>query len=498
MAFSFGASSSQPSTGFGSTSAPGSTFGTTTNNSAAGTLFGAGAPAATNTISSAGTLFGAGGNTNNSSAGTLFGGAGGTTATSSAGTLFGANTSGNAGGFGLSTSTAPGTNTLGGGFGQQQQQQQQQQQPAGGTTGFGLGQQQPQQQQSIGGFGGFGTNNNNATTAATNTGFGGFGTNTAGARPTSSFGTSLTNTAPNTGFGGFGQQQQNKPQFGGFGSTGFGQQQPQQQQMMLQQQQQQQQQPPHNTWQQLALIRAHWDPSSHLCQFRHYFYNVVPTNEKHLYVRPPDQDEQLWNEAVRKNPDPNNLVPVLAVGYGDVMKRMDIQDKAAAIHRTKLAEIGERLSTIQQKHALGTLVKIEELRRRNIDLTQRLIRMLRCVQVLRYKGFPLDDNEEKLMQSLKSIEEQTPEQLNNKLRETWVTLQHIKRTRQASSEDSWQATSEEDVATIAQLLSQEQEGIRHVANTLSKDEDDIQNIEESLRSHIKRGARGRSSMLTGS
>ena len=46
--------------------------------------------------------------------------------------------------------------------------------------------------------------------------------------------------------------------------------------------------------------------------------------------------------------------------------------------------------------------------------------MLRCVQVLRYKGFPLDDNEEKLMQSLKSIEEQTPEQLNNKLRETWV------------------------------------------------------------------------------
>ena len=32
-----------------------------------------------------------------------------------------------------------------------------------------------------------------------------------------------------------------------------------------------------------------------------------------------------------------SLVPVLAVGYGDVMKRMDIQDKAAAIHRTKLA-----------------------------------------------------------------------------------------------------------------------------------------------------------------
>ena len=39
-----------------------------------------------------------------------------------------------------------------------------------------------------------------------------------------------------------------------------------------------------------------------------------------------------------------------------------------------IQEIGERLQTIQQKHALVTLVKIEEQRRRNVDLTQRLIR----------------------------------------------------------------------------------------------------------------------------
>ncbi|KAI9494809.1 nucleoporin complex subunit 54-domain-containing protein [Zychaea mexicana] len=504
MAFSFGGTS-QPSTGFGSTAGTGSAFGATANSSA-GTLFGAG----TSNTSAAGTLFGAGNsNTGNTSAGTLFGAGGNNNATTSAGTLFGANPGNTVtGGFGAastSTTAAPGlssfssfgntntpTSTAGTGFGQQQQQQ-------AGTSSFGFGgqqqQQQPQQQQTSG-FG-FGANNNNANT--TNTGFGGFGANSAGARPTSGFGTGLTNTA-STGFGGIGQQQQqNKSQFGGFGSTGFGQ--PQQQQLQQQQlQQQQQQQPPHNTWQQLALIRAHWDPSSHLCQFRHYFYNVVPPNERHLYVRPPDQDEQLWNEAVRKNPDPNTLVPVLAVGYGDVLKRMDIQDQASEMHRNKLAEIGQRLSTIQQKHALGTLVKIDELRRRNIDLTQRLIKLLRFVQVLRYKGFPLEDEEEKLMQNLKLLAEQpaNPEQLNAKLRDTWASLQHIKRKRMAAPEDSWQATSSEDVATIAQLLAQEQEGMRHVSNTLSKDVEEAQNIEESLRNHIKRAERERNSMLTGS
>lgn len=45
-------------------------------------------------------------------------------------------------------------------------------------------------------------------------------------------------------------------------------QQPQQQLQQQQQGQQQQQQQQQNVWQQLALIRAHWDPSSHLCQFR--------------------------------------------------------------------------------------------------------------------------------------------------------------------------------------------------------------------------------------
>ncbi|CDH49667.1 nucleoporin nup44 [Lichtheimia corymbifera JMRC:FSU:9682] len=465
MAFTFGSSSSQPSTGFGANAGQATTgFGTTpaTTNTAAGTLFGAG----TTNSTSAGTLFGANtgnaatsttpfGTTNNTTnaAGTLFGG----TATSAApGSTFGFGNT-NTSTVATSSAQAPGSSSFGFGgtnpstpFGQKQN--------TGfgastGNTGFGLGST------------GFGAQN---TTTSTTTGF-----NLGSANTTSIFG-------------------QQKPQAGtGFGATSFLGPQQQQQQLQQQQQGQQQQQQQQNVWQQLALIRAHWDPSSHLCQFRHYFYNVVPANERHRYTRPADQDEHLWNEAMQNNPDPTTMVPVLATGFGDVLKRMEMQDIQLDAHKKTMMEIGERLETVQQKYMLGSLVKLDEQRRRHTDLTQRLIRMLKYVQVLRYKGFPLHDDEHRLMEVLKQMTEQalTPEQLNNRLRESWATLQAIKRKRQSGNQDgyeAWRATSKEDMARIAELLSHEQEGMRHVSNTLQKDLESIQTIEENLKSQMKR------------
>ncbi|KAI7880127.1 hypothetical protein K492DRAFT_178138 [Lichtheimia hyalospora FSU 10163] len=465
MAFTFGSSSNQPSTGFGANTGSATTgFGTTpaTTNTSAGTLFGAGTTNATNNTS-AGTLFGT--NTGNAATSTPFGTTNNTT--NAAGTLFGGTATSNAG-------TAPG-NTFGFGNTNTSTVATSSATAAPGSSSFGFG------------------NTNNPTTTfgqKQNTGFGAPTSNTGFGLGSTGFGGAQNTTGFNLGSANttnlFGQQ---KPQAGtGFGTTSFlGQQQPQQLPLQGQQQQQQQQ----NVWQQLALIRAHWDPSSHLCQFRHYFYNVVPANERHRYTRPVDQDEHLWNEAMQNNPDPTTMVPVLATGFGDVLKRMEMQDIQLDAHRKTMMEIGERLETVQQKYMLGSLVKLDEQRRRHTDLTQRLIRMLKYVQVLRYKGFPLHDDEHRLMEVLKQMTEQalTPEQLNNRLRESWATLQAIKRKRQSGNHDNyeaWRATSKEDMAQIAELLSHEQEGMRHVSSTLQKDLDSIQTIEENLKSQMKR------------
>ncbi|GAA5816248.1 hypothetical protein MFLAVUS_009774 [Mucor flavus] len=465
-----------------------------------------------NTTSQAGTLFGAP-NTNNTSAGTLFGA--NTSNSSAAGTLFGGAASSNTGFGGFSkpaTTSAFGAPTT--------------TQPA--TPGFGgFGAPTTSTAPTATGFGGFGAPA--TSTAPGATGFGGFGQQQAPAAATGfgGFGAPATSTAPAaTGFGGFGQtantgfgqQQQQQPTTGfgqqpttgfgqpastGFGkpaNTGFGFGQPASNNLFgnnnnQQQQQQQQQQMgaapvQDKVWQELALIRAHFDPTSPLCQFRHYFYNMVPANEVHFYVRPQNQDEQLWNEAVRKNPDPTCLVPVLAVGFDDILKRMEIQSKQVDLHQEKLKETRERLNTVQRQYALGTLVKLEEHKRRHTYLAQRLLRLLRYSQVLRYKGFPLNADEEKSMSQLHELatSPNNPENIQQNMTVLWNQLQAIKAQRSTDSgkAEVWRTVRERDTAMIAKILEDEQKGIMHVASILKSDAKELEVIEVGLKNNHNR------------
>ncbi|KAJ2896285.1 hypothetical protein IWW38_002071, partial [Coemansia aciculifera] len=75
---------------------------------------------------------------------------------------------------------------------------------------------------------------------------------------------------------------------------------------------------------QLMFIKNCWDPALPSYQFRHYFYNVAEVGQVHLYQCPPGQDPVLWQQAQADNPDPTTLVPVLANGFDDLRKRVDL------------------------------------------------------------------------------------------------------------------------------------------------------------------------------
>ena len=66
----------------------------------------------------------------------------------------------------------------------------------------------------------------------------------------------------------------------------------------------------------MAQLKAWWDPTSPYCQFKHYFYNVVPPQEVQLYIKPENHDAEKWKEAQEQNPDPTTYVFIkIEIGF---------------------------------------------------------------------------------------------------------------------------------------------------------------------------------------
>ncbi|KAI9027448.1 nucleoporin complex subunit 54-domain-containing protein [Phycomyces nitens] len=455
MAFNFGASTSQPFAGFGAAAtapqanAPG--------HSSAGTLFGTSAtPNPTTNLSFGANTAGGAANPAGAAGGFSFGN---TTTPAAGGFSFGAPAASTASTFSFgapaTSAPAPAAFSFGGNAALNKPP----------TLGFGAS-STPASAPSTNAFG-FGANSTAASAPAPFS----FGNTTA---PTSgiggfSFGASNT-TAPTGGFSfGANPQQQN--------ASSFGQQQQQQQAVTAPQ--------PEKTWEELAILKAKWDPSSPLCGFKHYFYNQVPPNEIRLYVRPPNQDERLWEEAIRNNPDPSCMVPVLVVGFDDLLKRVNVQSDQGAFHRAKVQEAQERLAMAEHQLALNTKVKMQEHWRRSMDLTKRLLRLMRYSQVLRFSGTPLYKTEEDVQKQMETLAKpEGVEQLQAKINILSFKLQSIKRERESkagSNKEVWRSINEEDAAVIAKILENEQKGLKLVIDTLQKDFDDIEAVEAGLK-----------------
>ncbi|KAJ5226244.1 hypothetical protein N7468_007469 [Penicillium chermesinum] len=354
------------------------------------------------------------------------------------GSLFGnaANKSSSFGGFGASTTTPAQPASGGGLFGGGQTQNQQQGSTGGGLFGSthnshsnnredsvtglfggGLGQsQQPQQPQQSGGLFGQGQQNQ---TQQPSTGGGLFG-----------------------GGGAFGstQQTQQQPQqqgslFGG-GLGGQQQQQPQQQQQQQQQQTSQPQQsqfgqttmvqPQPNQpeqslssslWspgraisgvhrtvdKQMRIVQDKWDTGSPSSGFRAYLYNNVGEDSAPFYQPGPDDDATKWEEALRKRPNPG-FVPVQVRGFLELGKRAQRQKDFLSAMQTRLHEINNSLTNYLSRHDLKITLRIADCRRRHLVLSKRCLALAAKTQVLRNRGYAMDEAEEELKKKLTQLE----------------------------------------------------------------------------------------------
>jgi nuclear pore complex protein Nup54 len=157
---------------------------------------------------------------------------------------------------------------------------------------------------------------------------------------------------------------------------------------------------------QIRVLNDKWDPQNPNCVFQHYFYNSVKPEEAPFYGPSPGEDERKWEEALSNKPSAG-AIPVLARGFEQVAERIRQQSAAVTALRTRLHEINNSLTLLKDQHELNVASRITEAKRKHIVFTQRTLALATKVQILRNRGYVMDQQEEELKKKLVELEKQT-------------------------------------------------------------------------------------------
>ncbi|KAL4900277.1 nucleoporin complex subunit 54-domain-containing protein [Aspergillus multicolor] len=300
---------------------------------------------------------------------------------------------------------------------------------------FGQTQQQPQQASTTGGLFGGPLGSGQGPQKPTGSLFG--GTLGGGQQQTQQ------QSQPQTSlFGGLGQTQQQQPQqqqgiFGGGSLLGGAQQQGQQQQPQLGQSTQPQ---GSSLWSpgravtgvhrtvpmQMTIVKEKWDHFNRNSPFRTYLYNSVGEEHAPFYQPGAQDDETKWEEALRKRPG-SDYVPVLVRGFWELGKRAQRQKDFLTMMQARLHEINNCLTELLSRHDLKISVKIADSRRKHIVLSKRCLALAAKTQVLRNRGYAMDEAEEELKKKLAQLETSVFDPtLSGRSEEIWARMLAIR------------------------------------------------------------------------
>ncbi|KAI0340274.1 hypothetical protein BDW22DRAFT_1334651 [Trametopsis cervina] len=231
--------------------------------------------------------------------------------------------------------------------------------------------------------------------------------------------------------------------------------------------------------QRIDSIKQAWDSSSPQCRFQHFFYNLVDPAQVHLYGRPPNAtNDSLWEKALRENPDPTCLVPVLAVGLDDLQQRVDAQTSQAANHSERLKELKTRIEALSQRHDVANTSRLRRAAALQTQLTHRVLKLVQHLHLLipALRSSSIRPEEEALRTALEDIDEDVRRpggmsKIRGKLNEMWALLDAVRAARERSRSEGqveWAVMDEDGLGHIAQILAEEQAGLAHVTKILQR------------------------------
>ncbi len=186
---------------------------------------------------------------------------------------------------------------------------------------------------------------------------------------------------------------------------------------------------------QIEVAFQKWNPDSAISLFQTYIYNF--TDPKFVpFCQPGEQDNLTkWEEAMSKKPHPG-AVPVLVKGFHQLGQRMLLQRQLLKVLQGRLHEINNGLTEMLRRHDLEISVRAAESRKRHLRLNQQCLRLAAKVQMLRNRGYAMDNAEEDLKMKLLAMEGKVMDPaLNGRGEEIWARMVSVReRGRQLERE----------------------------------------------------------------
>jgi len=159
------------------------------------------------------------------------------------------------------------------------------------------------------------------------------------------------------------------------------------------------------------------------------------TELENYLKRPPPGFEEIWMQAIKENPDPENLVPYPIQGFQQLVQRRSMQISMLSSHNDALTVCTRRLSSFEGEviSAHNKYVKYIQAQK---QLSHRLLSLLATQTLIQRYGMIVDEKEEQLQCRLESLNAQ----LNapNKLKELVTALFAILRNEGETLKNSSQ------------------------------------------------------------
>ncbi|XP_061419770.1 LOW QUALITY PROTEIN: nucleoporin p54 [Lethenteron reissneri] len=202
--------------------------------------------------------------------------------------------------------------------------------------------------------------------------------------------------------------------------------------------------------------------------------------QQHLRTPPAGIDPIIWEQAKIDNPDREKLIPVPMVGFKELHQRLKSQEEMTKLHQSRLEIIGEDILELK-KLQTSTLAKSQQYKRKQLELSHRLLQVVTKQEVMRKSGCAIQSDEEQLRVTLESLQGDlnAPTQYKGRLNELMSQVRMQSHCGVARSDDKY-SVEPGLLMEIKQHLRQQQEGLSHLISIIRDDMDDLKTIERGL------------------